>query len=593
MDTESKKRERPPWPDDGRGILKSLKEDFYKATTECTSNGMLAATPKLFFTDYDAQAHGVDGALSIRYFLKKDEARDYAFHAGRLPMWSIDKYCGDKAAKFFAVGCYDAIWESYSRCERPAYGSPTFAPDKAWREYDNVGAPNSSSSSASIEDCEALRNKWLRQAFHVQPFMYEVIMEGKPLHLYLDMEGSKVTNPDVDFNALSVKIITELQAFMCNMGLGVPNSAIMNAELLILDSSTAKKFSKHVLFKIPGAVFADNYICGALMRNFHVHLIRRFGPEATNQFYINPFADAKDSQRVSMLDFAVYTKFRDFRLIGSCKRRGCSDPKTQLRWLWVQGKRKQLTKELFDECLIQNVGQQAWPHTWTIAAVYDTINGGVPSSSSLRTVVPLGPTHKHRSTMTLGANGELVRRSSLQSDYFERAGRPHLKIPARLEGNIRKIGDEVTTWLARTKEEPFRRYVGQGNTKLKLIQLRDGNWAWAIDTESLWCTLKNGNHKSRTATFLVWITGLTENGYDERKVGSIKQQCIANSCTDGLGPSNSKRSTWLGNGLPKATKTRLIAVMREAIDVQLKELGLGYVGAFEPGPEECLFDDNE
>lgn len=572
---------------DGTTLLESVQRDFEVATTSEFSEGMLL--PKLFYVDYDARAHS---DCELKYFLKKDEARDYARANGNMPMWSIDKYCADKAAKYFVVGSYERMWQHYSCCARPATGGPAFAPDKAWLEYDLAGG-----GAGGAVDAAQKREKWLKRAFKVLPFAYEVLMEGVPLHMYLDMEGSKITNPNVNFNVMSGKLLLELQAFLCNMGLGVPQSAIMQAQTVVLDSSTERKFSKHVLFKIPGAVFGNNYICGAIMHHFKVHLERRFGKPDVNPFYIHPFGDAKKQEvKVCVLDYAVYTKFRDFRLIGSCKRLGCAKPNATLRWLWIQNKRGALNKELFMECLIQNTS--VWPATWTVEAVYDLRNNGVPCSSSLRTVQP--ETSGRRGGGVVGWGSAIITSTAVLQSYHCSGGgsdqRPHIQLPQQMLAQLAAMGNEVAGWMTRTREEPMRRYFRDGGKvlKVKLLRLRDGNYAWAMDTDAMWCMMKNGKHTSRTTTFLVWATGLSMAGYDERKVGSIKQQCIANSCTGGIGPSNAKRSTWLGRGAPRELRERINAVLRPCIAEQLPTLGVEWVGGDNPPPPvECQFQEDE
>jgi len=131
-----------------------------------------------------------------------------------------------------------------------------------------------------------------------------VIIEGVPLHLYVDIEGSKVTNPHIDFVSLFSRIIAELKIFLIAMCIA-PEESLESMNIIILDSSTKDKFSKHLVLKIPDHLFKDNYICGALMRNFHVHLIRKFGSSENNPFYLVPEESAKSNNRVCVVDFAV------------------------------------------------------------------------------------------------------------------------------------------------------------------------------------------------------------------------------------------------------------------------------------------------
>lgn len=134
----------------------------------------------------------------------------------------------------------------------------------------------------------------------VERFAYEVILDGVPLDLYLDIEGSKESNPDLDLNQMCDRLLSELKMFLKQMSI-CPVDAVDKAELVILDSSTNLKFSKHIILRLHDHVFANNYVCGALMRNFNSHLFLRYKDE----FNISPELKAKSPLRKCILDFAV------------------------------------------------------------------------------------------------------------------------------------------------------------------------------------------------------------------------------------------------------------------------------------------------
>jgi hypothetical protein len=81
-----------------------------------------------------------------------------------------------------------------------------------------------------------------------------------------------------------------------------------------------------------------------------------------------------------MIDMGVYTKGRDFRLIGSRKRIGSSK-----RWLWLEHHPNVITQNLFMDTLIQ---YKPKPIKYMVSHIIDTLNNGNPISSSLRTIVP-------------------------------------------------------------------------------------------------------------------------------------------------------------------------------------------------------------
>ena len=145
-----------------------------------------------------------------------------------------------------------------------------------------------------------------------------VLSYTRTIDIYLDLEASRLTNPNVDFDVLFSNLLAEFQMFLKQMSI----TGCEDATIVVLDSSNTKKFSKHVIIRFKESVFANNYVCGALMRNFHLHLLRRFGEPDTNMFYIHPEeAAVKQKVKKCLLDFAVYTQKRMFL---------CSDLKHRL-----------------------------------------------------------------------------------------------------------------------------------------------------------------------------------------------------------------------------------------------------------------------
>ncbi len=116
--------------------------------------------------------------------------------------------------------------------------------------------------------------------------------------------------------------------------------------------------------------------------------------------------------------------------------------------------------------------------------------------------------------------------------------------------------------------------------------MRDGNYAWNIETTCSFCLIRkekagNAYHKEggRTATFVIWATGLSKNNtYDESKVGSVKEMCIANSCTGGAGPSCPAWSGWLGKGLSIDLKRAINDILRPYITKEAERLDFTIIG---------------
>ncbi|XP_044170934.1 DNA-directed primase/polymerase protein-like [Acropora millepora] len=94
---------------------------------------------------------------------------------------------------------------------------------------------------------------------------YEVIPEGAPCRLYFDLEFKTKFNPDKD----GTKMVDIFIKYVCyqlksTYGLDCDRKFIVD-----LDSSTSSKFSRHLIFHLPGAVFKDNIHVG----NFVQHII--------------------------------------------------------------------------------------------------------------------------------------------------------------------------------------------------------------------------------------------------------------------------------------------------------------------------------
>nr|XP_018681352.1 PREDICTED: DNA-directed primase/polymerase protein isoform X5 [Musa acuminata subsp. malaccensis] len=90
---------------------------------------------------------------------------------------------------------------------------------------------------------------------------YEVIKEGLPCHLYFDLEFDKTVNADKNVDdmvdilmSVTFDILFDKYAIEANDGW-----------IIELDSSTTKKFSRHVIIRIPKVAFKDNSHVGAFV----------------------------------------------------------------------------------------------------------------------------------------------------------------------------------------------------------------------------------------------------------------------------------------------------------------------------------------
>ena len=114
---------------------------------------------------------------------------------------------------------------------------------------------------------------------------YEVVAEGQPCHLYLDLEFYVRANPDRCGEAMTLTVRREVCAALHReYGVLPPDDAIVE-----LDSSTAAKFSRHLVVRLPGAAFADNGHCGRFVRAWVNELAaRRAAEPALNALWVRP-----------------------------------------------------------------------------------------------------------------------------------------------------------------------------------------------------------------------------------------------------------------------------------------------------------------
>lgn len=162
---------------------------------------------------------------------------------------------------------------------------------------------------------------------------YELIREKTPCRLYFDIEYNKMANPGIedDTNEILMKeFIEELEIEVKDRF----NLLIGRSNIVDLDSSTEKKFSRHLIVHMPnGELFEDAVHCGKFVKA----LIGRLAEEVATKIleekgrstlsnYLFIFAKEsvsheRDDQRskTCFVDTGVYTRNRIFRILGSMK----------------------------------------------------------------------------------------------------------------------------------------------------------------------------------------------------------------------------------------------------------------------------------
>ena len=144
-----------------------------------------------------------------------------------------------------------------------------------WQRYRNLrcDAPRDAASPAAAASPACSRH------------YYEIIREGNPCHLHLDLEFATASNLAADGERMVATLRHELLgALVANFGV-----VAADCEVVDLESSTVAKFSRHVLLRVRGAAFADNAHCGRFVSACCAALHARSTEEAQlAELFVNP-----------------------------------------------------------------------------------------------------------------------------------------------------------------------------------------------------------------------------------------------------------------------------------------------------------------
>ena len=163
---------------------------------------------------------------------------------------------------------------------------------------------------------EAFWNRY-RRMLPPQRHHYEILRESRPCHLYFDLEFCSVANPHSDGEAMVRTLCTEIRAAL---GEAFFDGSCPQCRIVDLDSTTAIKFSRHLIVRVTGAAFSDTSQVGIFVRGMLASLSQRRAHEpAIAALYIAPKASEKSrapaaAADVTFVDTSVYTRNRCFRL---------------------------------------------------------------------------------------------------------------------------------------------------------------------------------------------------------------------------------------------------------------------------------------
>lgn len=152
---------------------------------------------------------------------------------------------------------------------------------------------------------------------------YEILLEGNPLRLYLDIEVYYAKNPEYADTAYSVEKIRALLEFFVDLvnELCTPAEHVRPTHIRECDSSNAEKLSRHYIFEYAAACFRDYIAIARFMDWAYTRL--------PDSLWIYP---EKATDKVPLFDTSVYTRNRNFRFIGNAKHE--KDPMREPRFLW-------------------------------------------------------------------------------------------------------------------------------------------------------------------------------------------------------------------------------------------------------------------
>lgn len=138
-------------------------------------------------------------------------------------------------------------------------------------------------------------------------------------HFHMDIETCKLKNPEYDFEKWFAILIDECREFYKTY-LDEPDLPLVR----LCDSSNEKKYSRHALFKsCTGDMFLNNAHCGAFYRHFFLLLVQKYGLPERNPFFMwskdEHITENAVQLKVCIADQSIYTRNREYRLIGSTK----------------------------------------------------------------------------------------------------------------------------------------------------------------------------------------------------------------------------------------------------------------------------------
>ena len=218
-----------------------------------------------------------------------------------------------EAIKDLDVNCKNKLFaKQFSHCGKRYFISTT--PERFWNMYVNL-------KSTERKYCE-------------------IILNNCPCKFYLDCEYAVQFNEGLDTSTVIKNI---LDIFSRSIVSFFGSSLFLPDNTLVLDSSTNKKVSFHIIFK--NLIFENNKMC----KIFAQYVIKNsVGEDNTN---LHAF-DKNSERTVSIVDMLVYNTNQNFRIVGSSKYGKSAELKILEQNNMIE--HKCLTEELFQDSLVSN-----------------------------------------------------------------------------------------------------------------------------------------------------------------------------------------------------------------------------------------------
>jgi len=147
---------------------------------------------------------------------------------------------------------------------------------------------------------------WRKVTSHDRHF-YELIPESTPCRLYFDIEFEKSANTEIS----CVKAEGLLSDFIDELIMEIQSiySILISRKCIVdLDSSTSKKFSRHLIIHFPaGHLFADVVACGIFVKNFVGRLAEEIATGNCKSSLLSKYLFVKCARKVGNTDDVAVT----------------------------------------------------------------------------------------------------------------------------------------------------------------------------------------------------------------------------------------------------------------------------------------------